>query len=257
LQQWAIPQAIMDSAPESPWGFPPEVFTRNARRALEDPPTPTHAQIAEAMTPGGVLLDVGSGSGAASLPAVPPSGRLVAVDEDPAMLRALAEMAAGRVPVRLLEGRWPDVAPRAGRADVVVCANVAYNVSDLGPFLMALTAVARHRVVVELSATHPQASLSPLWAHFWGLARPTRPTADDAVDVVREVVGADPAVRHWRRERSLMGERGPETVAWIRRRLCLSPDSDTEVAAFLDQLPELGPSAMVTFSWPGRAGAGP
>jgi hypothetical protein len=63
-----------------------------------------------------------------------------------------------------------------------------------------------------------------------------------------------PAVRRWRRAWSFMGERGPSTVAWVRRRLCLSEEYDKEVAAMLDQLPEVGPSAIVTFSWPGRPG---
>jgi hypothetical protein len=48
-----------------------------------------------------------------------------------------------------------------------------------------------------------------------------------------------------------MGERGPSTVAWIRRRLCLPQQADEEVAALLDQLPDLGPAEVVTFSWPG------
>src|SRR5205823_13622921 len=112
-----------------------------------------------------------------------------------------------------------------------------------------LTFAARLRVVFELSAVHPQSSLSPLWRKFWNLPRPTRPTARDAEAVIREVVGVRPAVRRWRRAWSFMGARGPATVAWIRRRPCLTEESDTEVAAMLDQLPELGPSAVVTFSW--------
>jgi hypothetical protein len=54
-----------------------------------------------------------------------------------------------------------------------------------------------------------------------------------------------------------MGERGPSTVAWIRRRLCLPEASDEEVAALIDQLPELSPSSVVTFSWPGRLSQDP
>jgi SAM-dependent methyltransferase len=253
LQEWGIPDEILALAPDCPWGFPTEVFTESAKRALADPLTPTHLQIAEALAAGGVLLDVGCGSGAASLPVAPSAGLLIGVDEDPAMLQALAEAATGRVSVELVEGRWPEVAARAGQADVVVCANVAYNVSTLGPFVEALTASARHRVVLELSAVHPQSSLAPLWMHFWGLTRPTRPTAEDADAVVREVIGVTPVVHRWRRSWSFMGSRGPQTISWVRRRLCLPPGSDQEVATVLDQLPELAPSAVVTLSWPGRA----
>jgi hypothetical protein len=157
----------------------------------------------------------------------------------------------------LVEGRWPDVAGRAGPADVVVCANVAYNVGSLGPFVAALTSAARHRVVLELSAVHPQSSLSPLWRQFWNLSRPTGPTAEDAAAVIQETVGLRPAIQRWRRSWSFMGERGPSTVAWIRRRLCLPEERDAEVAAALDQLPELGPSAVATMSWPGRPSQAP
>jgi hypothetical protein len=99
LEEWAIPEEILASAPASPWGFPPEFFADGARRALAEPLTPTHQEITRAMPGGGVLLDVGSGAGAASVPVAPPAGRIVAVDQDPAMLEALADLAADRVPV--------------------------------------------------------------------------------------------------------------------------------------------------------------
>lgn len=252
LGEWAIPEAILASAPDSPWGFPVDVFVDNTRQALDEGWTPTHKRTAELMPAGGELLDIGSGAGAASLPVVPPAGHVIAVDEDPTMLDAVTTLATGMVPVTVVRGRWPDVAGRVGHADVAVCANVAYNVADLPPFLDALTSVALRRVVLELSAVHPQASLSPLWGHFWGLSRPTRPTAEDFEAVVREVVGVVPGVDRWARPRSFLGRRGPATVAWARRRLCLTRASDAEIATMLDQLPELAPSATVTLWWPGR-----
>jgi ubiquinone/menaquinone biosynthesis C-methylase UbiE len=257
LGEWAIPETISASAPESPWGFPLDVFVENARQALHEGWTPTHKRTAELMPDGGTLLDVGSGAGAASLPVVPPAGHVVAVDEDPTMLEAVATLATGLVPVTLVRGRWPDVADQVGCVDVAVCANVAYNVADLGPFLDALSRLASRRVVLELSAVHPQASLSPLWEHFWGLSRPTRPLAEDCEAVVREVVGVVPSVERWARPRSFLGRRGPESVAWARRRLCLTPASDAEIATMLDRLPELAPSATVTLWWPGRGYRGP
>jgi hypothetical protein len=252
LQDWAIPEEILASAPASPWGFPTDLFAEGARRALAEPLTPTHQQITEILPIGGVVLDVGSGAGAASLPVAPPAGRIVAVDQEPSMLRMLADLAGDRVSVSLVEGLWPDAAGQAGRADVVVCANVAYNVSALGPFLEALTAAARQRVVLELTAVHPQSTLSPLWQHFWDLPRPTGPTAEDAGAVIQEVVGVQPGVERWHRTWSFMGGRDAATVTWIRRRLCLAEESDGEVAAQLDQLPRPGPTEIVTFSWPGR-----
>ncbi len=253
LAAWAIPDAILAAAPESPWGFPSGVFVEVARAALDGPPTPTHRRAAAALPPGGVVLDVGSGAGAASLPLAPPAGRIVAVDQDAEMLRALADLGAGRADIELVAGRWPDAADRVGPVDVVVCANVAYNVADLGGFVAALAAVARHRVVLELSARHPQEPLGPLWRHFWGIARPAGPTADDALAVVREATGAPVSTERWERSRAFMGDRGPETVAWVRRRLCLPAEADVEVAEQLDRLAELAPSAMVTLWWPDQA----
>jgi 2-polyprenyl-3-methyl-5-hydroxy-6-metoxy-1,4-benzoquinol methylase len=253
LGQWAIPEAIVASAHESPWGFRVDLFVDVARHALAAPLTPTHHRVAEALPPGGLLLDVGAGAGAASLPVAPPGGRLVAVDQDGRMLEALAELAGDRVPVDLVEGPWPGVASIVGRVDVAVCANVAYNVADLGSLVGALTAAARHRVVLELSTVHPQASLSPLWQRFWGLRRPEGPTVEDAEAVVRETAGTTPACERWSRRRSFMGDAGPDTTAWVRRRLCLPPDRDGEVAAALEELPELAPSSMATLWWPGQA----
>lgn len=251
LGEWAIPDKILASAPESPWGFPVDVFIDNARRMLDEAWTPTHRRVAEALPEGGTLLDVGCGAGAASVPAAPPAGNIIAVDEDAKMLDALVGVASGRAAVEPIQGRWPDVAGHVGRADVAICANVAYNVADIGPFLEALTAAASRRVVLELSEVHPQASLSPLWQRFWGLPRPTRPTADDAAAVVHEVIGVVPEVERWARPWSFLSRRGPENVAWVRRRLCLTEASDAEIAKALGQLPEMSPAATVTLWWPG------
>src|SRR5947209_332477 len=231
LAEWALPEEILAAAPESPWGFPTDVFTAVATRALAEPPTPTHRRVVEALPPGGDVLDVGAGAGAASLPAAPPAARIVAVDTDPRMLDALAGLAPEGVAVETVAGRWPDVADSVPVTDVVVCANVLYNVPDVTPFVAALSAKARRRVVVELTASHPQSRLTPLWERFWGLPRPDRPTADDAVAVVTEVTGRTPYVDRWARE----GDRLID-VGWVRRRLCLPPDRDDEVAAALPML---------------------
>lgn len=254
LAAWAIPEEILAKAPASPWGFPAELFVDVTRTALAGPATPTHRRAAEVLPPGGVVLDVGCGGGAASLPIAPPAARIVAVDQDPAMLRAIGELGGDRVTIETVEGQWPDVAGQVGDVDVAVCANVAYNVADLGPFVMALTDVTRHRVVLELTAVHPQQPLTPLWQHFWGIDRPDGPTADDAIEVVREVTGAAVEAERWDRPRHVMAH-GDEAgrLAWMRRRLCLTPESDAELAEQLDRVPALAPTAVVTVWWPGRA----
>jgi len=260
LAEWAIPDHILGAAPETPWGCPPELFAGTARRALASGLTPTHLRAAEALPAGGVLLDVGCGAGATSLPvarAVHPS-RVVAVDEDPRMLEAFAQLAAEAdegFEADLVEGRWPEVASRVGRVDVAVCGNVAYNVPGLGSFVTALTSAATVRVVLELGERHPQSWLSPLWEQFWGLGRPTRTTAGDALAVITQALGLVPEVEHWTGERSFAGQWGPAGVAWARRRLCLPEAAEPQVAAALDQLrlQDVPGSAMATFWWPGRA----
>ncbi len=70
------PEEILAVAPESPWGFPTEVFVTAAREALVAPPTPTHRRALEALPLGGVVLDVGAGAGARALElAVDATGR--------------------------------------------------------------------------------------------------------------------------------------------------------------------------------------
>lgn len=254
LADWAIPDRILASAPESPWGFPAGVSVEVAKAAIAGRPSPTHRRAGEVLPTGGAVLDVGSGAGAASLPLVPPAAHIVAVDQDPEMLAALVELAGNQVDVTTIPGRWPDVAAQVATVDVVVCANVAYNVADLGPFVVALTEAARQRVVMELSAVHPQQPLSPLWRHFWDLERPAGPTADDAVAVVREATGLEVRAERWERTSSFMGEqRGPDRVEWMRRRLCLPASADAELAAQLATLETTAPTAMVTLWWPGRA----
>ena len=253
LAEWALPEEVVATAPECPYGFAPEVFVDVARAALDGPPTPTHRRVVEVLPLGGALLDVGCGGGAASLPVAPPARRIVAVDQDPRMLDALVDLAGGRAEVDPVEGRWPDVADRVGTVDVAVCAHVAYNVPDLAAFVEALTRLARRRVVLELSAVHPQSSVTPLWRRFWGLDRPTGPTAEDAQAVIREATGAETSAERWTRTRSFMGDRNADTVAWMRRRLCLPASADPQVAEAMRDLPELAPSAIVTLWWPGRA----
>ena len=254
LGQWALPDEVLAAAPDSPWTFPVEAFIAFARDALDEPLTPTHNRVREALPPDGVVLDVGSGAGAASLPVAPPAARIIAVDQDQSMLDALARLADSGIDVDAVAGRWPDVQDQVPAADVVVCANVAYNVADLAPFVVALTAKARRRVVLELTEAHPQAPLSPLWRQFWDLPRPTRPVADDAIEVIGEALGCQPRVERWTRARAVLNTTGGDAVPWTRRRLCLPPERDPEVAAALAAMPAPASSAVVTVWWPGGAG---
>jgi SAM-dependent methyltransferase len=251
LSRWAIPPEILAQAQESPWALPPWAFADAARLALTGALTPTHLQAAAELPDDGVLLDVGAGAGAASLPLAARVEHIVAVDQSPAMLREMERLAAGRVHVIPVEGVWPEAADQVETADVVICANVAYNVAALDEFVVALTARARRRVVMELTRFHPQAPLNWLWQHFWDLPRPETPTADDAAQVVRETLDVDVQVELWNGREPLAAEPSPEAVNWLLRRLCLSADHDEELARLLRSKPKGAPAQMVSLWWPG------
>lgn len=238
LGAWAIPREILEKAPESPWTLPPDVFAQRGGDAGARREMLSIRRAAEALQPAGSVLDVGAGGGGSSLALREQMTELVAVDSDPAMPARLRETAAANgVPLTVIEGRWPDVAGRTPVCDVAVCGHVLYNVPDLAPFITALSAHARRRVVLEISAAHPMARLTPLWRRFWGIDRPDGPTWEDAVQAV-SACGVTPQVEH-------DVQRGPgprpsdfdALVAWQRRRLCLTADRDPEVA---DALRELG-----------------
>ena len=254
LDSWAIPPEILSAAPESPWGCPPGLFARAAAEALDAgtaPPTPSRRRALEALTAGGSVLDVGAGGGAASLPLCPPAAAVTAVDQSAEMLANFADL-AGRQGIehREVAGLWPDVGDQVPSADVVVCHHVLYNVGDLVPFVAALTDHARRRVVVEITAEHPQAQLNPLWEHFHGVSRPTRPTAEDAAAVLRDL-GLEVGVETWEAPPRWHEGHRDQLVPFFRRRLCLPAERDPEVAAMM---PPFRPGMHVTLWWPGRAG---
>ena len=256
LAEWAVPPEILERAPESPWGFPVPLFARAAQLALEGEAGPSLRRALDALPEGGSVLDVGTGAGAAALPLAPPAALLVGVDQSAEMLAAFSEAASGRGAVaRTIEGQWPDVAPQAPVVDVVTCHHVFYNVADLVPFAAALTDHATRRVVVELSADHPQSNLNRLWKALHGVERPTRPTADDAVAVLEEMgldVGREDSSR-----RTLWHEHDTwDMVAFTRRRLCVGPERDPEIRELLGKPSDQPPRRLVTLWWPGGAPTG-
>jgi SAM-dependent methyltransferase len=261
LAAWAIPDEILAQATESPWGFPVGLFQERAGLARSQAPTPSNQEALRHLPPGGTVLDVGAGAGAGSMPLAGRAGRLVAVDESAAMLAAFRQEAGtAEVEAVTVEGRWPDVADRVEAADVAVCHHVLYNVADLEPFVAALTSRARHRVVAEISDRHPQVGLGPLWRRFHGLERPDGPSADDAEAALRHL-GLRVKRENWEGTAGGSQANWDVVVAFTRRRLCLPPGREAEVAEALEEaraagqsLPFLGdaPRRLVTLSWSGR-----
>jgi hypothetical protein len=193
-------------------------------------PTPFRRRALEALADQDTVLDVGVGAGAGSLPLAPPARRVVGVDRSEAMLREFRSCAeAFGISVVAILGAWPDVAHKVETADVVVCQHVLYQVANLPPFVKALGSHARTRVVIELTAHHPQAWMADLWLRFHGLERPTQPTADDAEAALQEL-GLPVERQDELVEMPPTGfERREDAVAEVCERLCLPLERALEV----------------------------
>jgi SAM-dependent methyltransferase len=250
----AIPPSILEAAPASPYGFPVDVFSHIADDALAAPLDPSARRAGEALPDGGELLDVGCGAGTASLPLAPNAARVTGVDESSDLLDAFARRAR-RLGVAHAEitGRWPDVAGDVPPADVAVCRHVAYNVPDLGPFLVRLTDHARRRVVLHLSVEHPLAWMAPYWKRLHGTVVAPGPTLGDAVAVAAEA-GIDVETETWDEPFTGATHTGHEPIEFLRRRLCLAADRDDDLRAAFDELGMPAARPVATVWWPGTAG---
>lgn len=240
LQQGrGIPPQILAAAEHEPWVHDPKDFTAPAVPA----DTPSRRAALDLLGEGGTVLDVGCGGGDASLAVAGTVTHITANDQQADMLAVFAADAAARgIPHRTVAGRWPDAAPDAGTADVVLSHHVLHNVVDLPPFLAALTAAAGRGVVVEMLAEHPMTWLDPLWVHFHDVTRPPPATTDDAFAVLVEM-GIDARVQRW--ERTSPPKQDAE---WITRRLCLPAGRADEVAAELARTPSR-PRQAATLTW--------
>ena len=243
LRSRAIPAEIRDAVPQDPYRHDPARFV--PPETPED--TPSRRAALQLLGPaGGSVLDVGCGGGAAGLALVPKVTQLTGLDPSAGMLRVFERACTEQgVAHRSVHGPWPEAAPQAGVADVVVSHHVGYNTVELGPFVVALGAAARHGVVVELHSVHPGAWLDPLWLQFHGLRRPPPATADDVLAVVAEV-GIHPEVQRWARPAQ---PRHPEAeLEFSMRRLCLPAQRRDEVA---EAVARLGPRHrdLVTITW--------
>ena len=228
LASWAIPQEILDQAQTSPWIHPPVLFQIPEKIDV----TISHSRALEALTEGGSVLDVGCGGGVATFALTPPASHVIGVDHQSEMLEMFTENAKSYgVTCEVFEGFWPQVARGVPIADVVVCHHVVYNVADIGPFLLALKSHARNRVVIEMPTWHPLANMSTAWKQFWNLDRPSQPTSEILVDVLKEL-GINPRVQYWSgplRDRIDIDQ----DAEFMRIRLCLPPERASEVREFL------------------------
>ena len=237
LDEWRIPPAIRAGAAASPWALPVKQFVERARSQIEVPSGVSYEVAIESLPAGGSVLDVGAGAGAASLALRGRAGSIIAVDENEAMLAKLAELAAvslGANPDRGREvaGDRNCVAGPPMWSSVTTCSTTSQT-SKL--FITALTAHARRRVVVEITARHPASLLNPLWSMLHGIERPTRPTAIDAIEVIAST-GVAPRWRVWRGRSPRTARITKSSLPLRAGRLCLGPERLGDVEAALQQL---------------------
>lgn len=243
LAAWAIPDEVLQTLDdENPWTLDPALFAPARFVPTESngwsPPGLAARRALEALPEQGSVLDVGCGGGAASMALTKQAGSVVGVDESAGMLEVFsAEAEARGLEHRTVLGRWPDVRDAVSPTNVVVCHHVVYNVPDLGDFALALQSTATRRVVIELTPRHPQTRNAPVWQHFWGITRPSGPTAEDALAVLSEV-GIGAKLERDDRINNLRADPSPEQrAAQIARNCCLGPDRLDDVMAFLAQHP--------------------
>jgi len=245
LAGWQIPAHILESAPQQPAVFPSEMFA--APPAGQSPLSRAGERAAEALGHGGTVLDVGCGGGAAGFALVPPATALIGTDRQRDMTAAFAATAAERgVPCETVTGSWPQVAGSVAVADVVVSHNVLYNVPDLLAFAKAAHAHSRRRVVFEITAFHPQTSRAPMWKHFWGIDRPSGPTAVLAAEVLTEAGFGLEMEESIATQRDAQRAASVEAAFWTRQ-MCLPPEREAEVAEFAAATPF--PTERVVLWW--------
>lgn len=244
LAAWGIPSEILNQAPQSPWIHPPALFT------VPDviPDTPSHRQARELLRAGDSVLDVGCGGGIAAFATAPPAGTVIGVDHQQQMLDMFAATATSRdLQHHEILGDWPDVADQTPIADVVTCHHVVFNVPHIENFIHELDRHARKRVVIEMPQLHPLTTMSAAWKYFWKLERPTKPTSQDLIDILKSM-NLNPQFEHWSHPiRS--GLSMDDEVRFMRIRLCLPESRDEEIREFIQTNPAASERKLTTIWW--------
>jgi 2-polyprenyl-3-methyl-5-hydroxy-6-metoxy-1,4-benzoquinol methylase len=236
LASWALPEDLGGRPTASPWRLDPRLFLPDPAAPL----SPSHEAALALIERGGErsLIDVGSGAGAAFWPIAAHLARVLAIDENDAMLAALLEEAA-RHPSLLVEtrhGRLQELLGEVDPADVVVSHHVAYNVPELGAYLAGLVGLARVGVVIELTLRHPHYGAAAMFEALWGLPRPAGPSAADVVEAVWALGYKPTVVVH---DRSARRVDPMARIEALGRRLLLGPEEMERVSALLADPGEL------------------
>ena len=247
LAAWAIDPEILAAAPESPYGFPPEVFAAGQYAS----PSPLAELARAALRPGGLCSTWAPAPvRPASRPSLPaatctrstPSPRCcVPWRPLPGTAGSASRRTTGCGPTSPTRCRC--ATSRSARTWSTTCRTWCRSPT-------ALTRHARDLVVVELTGTHPLTRLAPMWEAVHHQPRPDGPTAELAVAVLREA-GSSPTCASGSSRRSSAparcwtpGSTSPAASSACRR------SARPEVEELMQRHPPQ-PRRAVVLSWPG------
>ena len=234
LESWRLPDHLAEGVTESTYTSPPALWRRARLAEARHGAGETSRLVRECLGDDGSLLDVGAGTGRLSVPFARAGFRVTAVEPDEAMAEGLAAEAKELgTTVRRVAEVWPAAAEAAGAHDVVLCANVVYNVPDLPPFIEGLHHAARRAVVVELTPAHPWTHLMPYYLALHGHQLPHEPTAETFCEVVSETLGITPNRVDWNRGGVHRFADLQELIAYYGRRLLVPAERAEELMQVL------------------------
>ena len=234
LEDWALPDELLEAVPDSPYGWSAGLWERRAQLAREQGgDSPTAAAVRGLLGEAGSLLDVGAGTGRASLLHAD-NHSLTAVEQNPDLAAGLRRRAADLgIKVDVIEGSWPEVAGSVTGHEVALCAHVVYDTQDIEQFLFELQRHALRGVVIELTPDHPWSGLTSYYQALHEIDRPDGPNYLDFVEVVEQVCDVRPRVEVWTRPGQVWFESWEEILAHYGKRLVLPRDRREELRALL------------------------
>jgi molybdenum cofactor cytidylyltransferase len=194
-------------------------------------------------TPSDTWLDVGAGAGRYAFPIALEVREVIAVDPSPAMTEALRDgiREHGIANVRVVDGRWPEVAASLAPlpcADVALIANVGHDTESIGPFVDGLDAAARRLCVAVMQEQPPASAAAPFFEAVHGEPRTPLPALPDFVDLL-EARGTPPALELFDRPARQWRSRD-ELLTFLRRQTWVTPGSAAD-RRLEDHLAAVGP----------------
>lgn len=185
----------VESLPNRPT---PEDFyapvAQNFRPAATQDLDPALDEILKLVQRDDTWLDLGAGGGRYAIPLAQRAARVFAIEPSAGMRATLAEAVGelGVANIDVFAERWPEPSA-APVADMSLISHVAYDITDIGPFLDEMEAHTRRTCVAILFDGSPTAYFAPLWLAVHGQKRILLP---GLADFVRLLVsrGAFPSV---------------------------------------------------------------